>query len=64
MNDMNANVGVILLVDDTEKMVSFYKNIMGFDTDWDGGLWAEFETKSGRACNLSIWYTKLLYCRP
>ena len=26
---MNANVDVILLVDDIEKMVSFYKNIIG-----------------------------------
>lgn len=47
MNGMNVNVGVILFVEDIEKMVSFYKNIMEFDTDWDGGLWAEFKTKSG-----------------
>ncbi len=47
MDGMNVNVGVILLVEDIEKMVSFYKNIMEFDTDWDGGLWAEFKTKSG-----------------
>lgn len=46
MNGMNVNVGVILFVEDIEKMVSFYKNIMEFDTDWDGGLWAEFKTKS------------------
>lgn len=47
MNGMNVNVGVILFVEDIEKMVLFYKNIMEFDTDWDGGLWAEFKTKSG-----------------
>lgn len=47
MNGMNVNVGVILFVEDIEKMVSFYKNIMEFDTDWDGGLWAECKTKSG-----------------
>lgn len=47
MNGMNVNVGVILFVEDIEKMVSFYKNILEFDTDWDGGLWAEFKTKSG-----------------
>jgi lactoylglutathione lyase len=47
MNGMNVDVGVILFVEDIEKMVSFYKNIMEFDTDWDGGLWAEFKTKSG-----------------
>ena len=44
---MNVNVGVILFVEDIEKMVSFYKDIMEFDTDWDGGLWAEFKTKRG-----------------
>jgi catechol 2,3-dioxygenase-like lactoylglutathione lyase family enzyme len=38
MNGMNANVGVGLLVQDIEKMVSFYRNIMGFETDWDGIL--------------------------
>ena len=47
MNGMNVNEGVTLLVDHIEKMVSFYKDIMEFDTDWDGGLWAEFKTKSG-----------------
>jgi lactoylglutathione lyase len=47
MSGNNANVGIILLVDDIEKMVSFYKDIMGFETDWDGGLWVEFKTKSG-----------------
>jgi catechol 2,3-dioxygenase-like lactoylglutathione lyase family enzyme len=47
MNGMNSNVGVGLLVQDIRKMVSFYKNIMEFETDWDGGLFAEFKTNSG-----------------
>lgn len=47
MNGMNVRTGVILFVEDIGKMVSFYKNIMEFDTDWDGGSWAEFKTKSG-----------------
>lgn len=47
MNGMNVRVGVILFVENMEKMVSFYQNIMEFDTDWDGGLWAELKTKSG-----------------
>lgn len=47
MNGMNANVGVGLLVQDIGKMVSFYRNIMEFETDWDGGLFAEFKTNSG-----------------
>ena len=47
MNCMNVNVGICLYVEDIEKMVSFYKNIMEFETDWDSGLFAEFKTKSG-----------------
>ncbi len=47
MNGMNVNVGVCLFVEDIEKMVSFYKNIMGFETDWDIGLFADFKTNSG-----------------
>lgn len=47
MNGMNVNVGVCLLVEDIEKMVSFYRDIMEFETEWDGGLFAEFKTKSG-----------------
>ncbi len=47
MNGMNVGVGVILFVEDIEEMVLFYQNTMEFDTDWDGGLWAEFKTKSG-----------------
>ena len=47
MNGMNANVGVGLLVQDIGKMVSFYRNILRFETDWDGGLFAEFKTNSG-----------------
>jgi lactoylglutathione lyase len=47
MNGMNVNVGVILLVEDMEKMVRFYRDVMEFETDWDGGSWAEFMTKSG-----------------
>ncbi len=38
MNGMNVNIGVCLLVEDIEKMVSFYRNTMEFETDWDGGL--------------------------
>ena len=47
MNGMNANVGIGLLAQDIRKMVSFYKDIIGFDTDWDSGLFAEFKTNSG-----------------
>ncbi len=27
-----------LFVEDMEKMVSFYRDILNFETDWDGGL--------------------------
>ena len=47
MNGMNVNIGVGLLVEDIEKMVLFYKDIMEFETDWESGLFAEFKTKSG-----------------
>lgn len=47
MDGIDVNVGVILFVEDMQKMVSFYRDILGFHTDWDGGLWAEFKTKSG-----------------
>lgn len=47
MNGNNVTVGVCLYVEDINKMVSFYKDIMEFETDWDGGLFAEFKTKSG-----------------
>ncbi len=47
MNGMDAYVGVGLLVEDIEKMVLFYRDIMEFETDWESGLFAEFKTKSG-----------------
>ncbi|MDF2987934.1 MAG: hypothetical protein K0R50_3444 [Eubacterium sp.] len=35
--------GVGLFVEDMEKMVSFYRDILNFETDWDGGLFASFK---------------------
>ncbi len=48
MNGKNVTVGACLLVGDIEKMAVFYRDILGFKTDWDGGNFAEFETGSGR----------------
>lgn len=31
-----------------DKMARFYRDTLGFSTDWDGGDFAEFETASGR----------------
>ncbi|MBO1306104.1 VOC family protein [Enterococcus sp. 669A] len=42
-----ARIGVGLLAGDMENMVRFYRDILGFKTDWDGGDFAAFETTSG-----------------
>lgn len=43
----DARTGVGLLVGDIENMVHFYRDILGFQTDWDGGAFADFKTASG-----------------
>lgn len=48
MNGQDVRVGVGLLVCDIEKMVKFYRDILGLQTQWDGGNFAEFETANGR----------------
>jgi catechol 2,3-dioxygenase-like lactoylglutathione lyase family enzyme len=35
--------GVGLFVDDMKKMVSFYRDILNFETDWDGGMFTSFK---------------------
>lgn len=47
MNGKEVRVGACLLVGDKVTMVHFYKDTLGFDTDWDGGDFAEFETAGG-----------------
>lgn len=47
MNPLSHSIGVGLFVEDMEKMVAFYRDIMGFETDWDGGLFASFKVNSG-----------------
>ena len=42
-----ARVGVSLLAGSMEAMVPFYRDILGFQTQWDGGDFAEFQTASG-----------------
>jgi catechol 2,3-dioxygenase-like lactoylglutathione lyase family enzyme len=42
-----VKVGVCIYAEDMEKMVRFYRDILGFHTQWDGGDFAEFETSSG-----------------
>lgn len=48
MNGCGVRVGACLYVGDIDKMVRFYRDILGFTTDWKGGDFAEFETASGR----------------
>ena len=46
MNGMTARIGVGLYVDDIDKMVSFYRDTLEFETE-HGGLFAQCKTKSG-----------------
>ena len=47
MNGKNVKVGSCLLVGDIQVMARFYRDVLGFETDWDGGDFAEFHTASG-----------------
>ena len=42
-----VRVGACLLVGNMDNMVRFYRDALGFHTQWDGGAFAEFETASG-----------------
>lgn len=42
-----VKTGTGLLVGDIEKMVHFYRDTLGFQTEWDGGDFAAFETAGG-----------------
>jgi len=47
LNGRDVRVGTGLLVGDIDCMVRFYRDILGFHTEWNGGDFAEFETASG-----------------
>ena len=47
MNGKDVRVGVSLLVGDMENMVRFYRDTLGFQTQWNDGPFADFETASG-----------------
>lgn len=47
MNGKEVRVGVSLLVGDMDNMVRFYRDILGFRTQWNGGSFADFETANG-----------------
>lgn len=47
MNSDKVRVGSCILACDMDTMVRFYRDILGLNTEWDGGNFAEFITASG-----------------
>ena len=47
MKGKEVRIGTGLLVGDMKKMVHFYRDLLGFQTQWTDGDFAEFETASG-----------------
>ena len=43
----DVRTGVGLLVGNMENMVHFYRDVLGLQTQWNGGPFASFETASG-----------------
>lgn len=48
MNSKTTHCGVGLLAADIQVMATFYRDVLGLETDWGGGSFAEFYTASGR----------------
>ena len=47
MNGKNVRIGACLLAGEMDRMVPFYRDTLGFHTEWNGEDFAEFETASG-----------------
>ncbi len=47
MSILSNSVHVGLFVENIEKMVAFYRDILGFEADWDGGPYASFKVSDG-----------------
>lgn len=47
MDGKEVRIGACILAGDMDKMVRFYRDTMGFQTQLDGGSFAQFETASG-----------------
>lgn len=44
---MRPDVGVGLFVEDVQKMVTFYRDVLQFESDWTEGPFASFQTSGG-----------------
>ena len=47
MSMLSNSVHTGLFVENVEKMVLFYRDILGFETDWDGGPFVSFKVNDG-----------------
>jgi lactoylglutathione lyase len=47
MSILSNSVHTGLFVEDVEKMVRFYRDILGFETDWESGPFASFKVNDG-----------------
>lgn len=47
MDGKKTRAGTGILAGDMAVMTPFYRDVLGLDTDWDGGDFAEFHTASG-----------------
>ncbi len=47
MNGKIVRIGACLLAGEMDRMVPFYRDTLGFHTEWNGEDFAEFETASG-----------------
>lgn len=52
MKGNEVRVGTCIFADNMEVMVRFYRDILGLQTQWNGGNFAEIETASG---SLALW---------
>lgn len=48
MGEKDAHISVSLLVDDIENIVRFYRDTLGFQTQWSGGSFTDFRAASGK----------------
>jgi len=44
---LSDSVHTGLFVENVELMVKFYRDVLGFETDWDGGPFAQFKINDG-----------------